>query len=539
MITTLDLIVQIGIIFGLLFMTGLSAFILFKRCKNSSPFREATKREEEEEGNVHYIEKEALIKTEKLDPSALTVYEESKLGKGIFKATYKNRTVAAKVFPKSKVTAFLTEKSVYELAHLNNGSSTALMEYFGTAEHSLDQILVMEMAEIGSLRSHIIQNTLSWNQLRKILVSVSQALSNLHADNLIDKNVKVNVCHRNLNCSNILMKSDLTCRIADFSSARIFVTNVDTGQRVKSHHQVVKELGQVRYLSPELLEGSIDLTDCENALKQCDIYALGLIFWEIGSRCKDLYQGADVPRYAKAFQAEIGPDDPVDRDQMKILVSKNKARPLFPQVWKDSNPAIKLLKETIEYCWDGDGEARLTAMCIVERMRELEQLWERYKMYCKNNQANLLEKTTLFNSVFHRNNILPPSEGLTEENPVKVRGKKNEVNVLSRQSPKIQLQPHQGRNPCEERNKNPSASSDENRALIRSSAKDEERYHRRRNISVDEMDFQEIVASQRRELERRLIPQQQQQQQQQSNRRIQILINDLELRPKNSNLDRV
>ena len=36
---------------------------------------------------------------------------------------------------------------------------------------------------------------------------------------------------------------------------------------------------------------------------------------------------------------------------------------------------IRALKETIEDCWDQDGEARLTALCVEERMAEMEALW--------------------------------------------------------------------------------------------------------------------------------------------------------------------
>ena len=44
-------------------------------------------------------------------------------------------------------------------------------------------------------------------------------------------------------------------------------------------------------MAPEVLEGSVNLYDSLMALTQVDVYALGLVFWEIGSRCHDLYQG--------------------------------------------------------------------------------------------------------------------------------------------------------------------------------------------------------------------------------------------------------
>lgn len=70
-------------------------------------------------------------------------------------------------------------------------------------------------------------------------------------------------------------------------------------------------------------------------------------------------------------------------EQVQVLVVRNKARPLFPSVWKDTNPAIRLLKETIDDCWDYDAEARLSAMCVEGRLSELPALWDRYKCRCQ------------------------------------------------------------------------------------------------------------------------------------------------------------
>lgn len=53
----------------------------------------------------------------------------------------------------------------------------------------------------------------------------------------------------------------------------------------------VCQVGTIRYMAPEVLEGAVNLRDCESALKQVDMYALGLIYWEIFMRCTDLFPG--------------------------------------------------------------------------------------------------------------------------------------------------------------------------------------------------------------------------------------------------------
>ena len=44
-------------------------------------------------------------------------------------------------------------------------------------------------------------------------------------------------------------------------------------------------------MAPELLDGAANLRESETSLKQIDIYALGLVIWEIATRCTCLYNG--------------------------------------------------------------------------------------------------------------------------------------------------------------------------------------------------------------------------------------------------------
>lgn len=60
-------------------------------------------------------------------------------------------------------------------------------------------------------------------------------------------------------------------------------------------------------MAPEILEGAVNLRDCESSLKQIDVYAMGLVLWELVSRCSDIYNDvADVPDYSQPFQSEVG-----------------------------------------------------------------------------------------------------------------------------------------------------------------------------------------------------------------------------------------
>ena len=90
-------------------------------------------------------------------------------------------------------------------------------------------------------------------------------------------------------------------------------------------------------MAPEVLEGSGNLADCRMALTQVDVYSLGLVFWEIGTRCHDLYQGLPTPVYQLPYELQLGLH-PTFED-MQVAVSRNKTRPPFPDMWKDTNMA--------------------------------------------------------------------------------------------------------------------------------------------------------------------------------------------------------
>nr|XP_019968112.1 PREDICTED: bone morphogenetic protein receptor type-2-like [Paralichthys olivaceus] len=213
------------------------------------------------------------------------------------------------------------------------------------------------------------------------------------------------VSHRDLNSRNILVKADGTCVIIDFGLSMKL-----TGNRLARHGEeentAISEVGTIRYMAPEVLEGAVNLRDCESALKQVDMYALGLVYWETFMRCTDLFPGESVPEYQMAFQAEAG-NHPTFED-MQVLVSREKQRPKFPEAWKENSLAVRSLKETMEDCWDQDAEARLTAQCAEERLAELLLIWDRSKSVSPT--LNPMS-TTLHNE---RNRMTPKSGPYTD-----------------------------------------------------------------------------------------------------------------------------
>ncbi|KAG8432704.1 hypothetical protein GDO86_017086 [Hymenochirus boettgeri] len=287
------------------------------------------------------------------------------IGRGRYGSVYKGslneHPVAVKVFSFNNRQNYINERSIYRtplLEHDNIAHFIAADERV-TSDGRLEYLLVMEYYPNGSLCKFLSIHSNDWLNSCRLAHSVTRGLAYLHTELLRGDHYKSAISHRDLNSRNVLVKGDNTCVISDFGlSMRL------TGNRLvrpgDEDNASISEVGTIRYMAPEVLEGAVNLRDCESALKQVDMYALGLIYWEIFMRCIDLFPGESENRcqIPMAFQAEAG-NHPSFED-MQVL-------------------AVRSLKETIDDCWDQDAEARLTAQCAEERMAELMMIWERNK----------------------------------------------------------------------------------------------------------------------------------------------------------------
>lgn len=84
------------------------------------------------------------------------------------------------------------------------------------------------------------------------------------------------IVHRDIKSSNILVHNNgLSVYLADFGMAAAL-------SHVLTEKDFV-QIGTMRYMAPELLEGVIAHT--REALFSVDIYAVALVMWEIISQC--------------------------------------------------------------------------------------------------------------------------------------------------------------------------------------------------------------------------------------------------------------
>ncbi|KAA0193799.1 hypothetical protein HAZT_HAZT000929 [Hyalella azteca] len=133
---------------------------------------------------------------------------------------------------------------------------------------------------------------------------------------------KPSMAHRDFNTRNLALREDLSCVVIDLGLA-VCVKGASHSRpgRPYTHGTppALNEVGSVRYMAPELLEGAVNLTECEAALRQIDVYALALVLWECVTRCTHL--SPTPPPYMLPFQRELG-DAKISKSSSKDL-SKN------------------------------------------------------------------------------------------------------------------------------------------------------------------------------------------------------------------------
>lgn len=279
----------------------------------------------------------------------------------VWKALHKTEEVAVKVFPVQDKQSWLSEQEIYKLPFMDQPN---ILQFIGVEKRG-DNLqaefwLISEYHERGSLCDFLKAHTLTWLELCRIAESMTTGLMHLHEDvhgKTPDQHVKPAIAHRDFKSKNVLLKNDMTACIADFGLALVFYSGKSCGD---THGQV----GTRRYMAPEVLEGAINFTP--DAFLRIDMYACGLVLWELVSRCTA--QDGPISEYRLPFEEEVGPHPTLE--DMQESVVQRKVRPGIPETWRN-HQGLSGICDTMEECWDHDAEARLSASCVMERVMML------------------------------------------------------------------------------------------------------------------------------------------------------------------------
>jgi len=313
--------------------------------------------------------------------------------RGRFGAVWKGQLakdmVAVKIFPLQDKQSWFAEQEIYNLPQMNHDNILKFMGVDKRGENlQVEFWLVTSFHEHGSLCDFLKNNILSWDDMVKISLTMARGLAHLHGEVPSNKGsgIKPAIAHRDFKSKNVLIRSDMTACIGDFGLALQFRPNEVVGD---THGQVETR----RYMAPEVLEGAINFS--RDAFLRIDMYACGLVLWEIATRCTVVETPTD---YKLPFEAEASPHPSLE--EISDLVVTRKVRPEFRKAWRN-HPALSILCETIEECWDHDAEARLSSSCVVERLQHMK--------LCSSGQGHLGPTQEYINNQINLSNIHPPN----------------------------------------------------------------------------------------------------------------------------------
>lgn len=244
----------------------------------------------------------------------------------VWKAQMQPEEVAVKIFPMQDQQSWHTEQEIFKLPRMKHPN---ILQFIGAGKKGPEDSgeaslwLVTSYHPNGSLCDYLKSHTVTWKEMCKIAESMARGLMHLHeeiAANKID-GTKPSIAHRDFKSKNVLLKNDLTACIADFGLALIFQPGQSCGD---THGQV----GTRRYMAPEILEGAINFT--RDAFLRIDVYACGLVLWELVSRCTA--HGEFVGDYRLPFEEEL--DTHPTLEQMQDFVVSKKMRPRIQENWR-------------------------------------------------------------------------------------------------------------------------------------------------------------------------------------------------------------
>uniref|UniRef100_A0A8C5JPT5 receptor protein serine/threonine kinase n=1 Tax=Junco hyemalis TaxID=40217 RepID=A0A8C5JPT5_JUNHY len=281
----------------------------------------------------------------------------------VWRGTLRQRPVAIKAFAAGARRRFAAERAVHSLPLMEHENVARLLHTRAAAPRARGGLLVLQLYPAGSLRHFLGQHVGTWAGSVRLALSLARGLAFLHQELWRDGLYKPSVVHRDLSSQNVLVREDGTCAIGDFGLQPRWPRAPRSGPGVA-------QAGTQRYLAPEILDESLDLRAWGRALRQADVYALGLLLWEILSRCQALSPGEPppVPPFRLAYEAELGSSP--SGAQLRRLAADERRRPLIPPAWHRT-PQVRLPWGLLELLWGQECAAGAWAGPGVQPAKEI------------------------------------------------------------------------------------------------------------------------------------------------------------------------
>ncbi|XP_067012714.2 TGF-beta receptor type-1 isoform X2 [Anabrus simplex] len=285
------------------------------------------------------------------------------IGKGRFGEVWRGRwrgeNVAVKIFSSREERSWFREAEIYQTVMLRHDNILGFIAADNKDNGTWTQLwLITDYHENGSLFDYLNRTTVDTAAMIRMSLSIATGLAHLHME-IVGTQGKPAIAHRDLKTKNILVKVNGTCAIGDLGLAVRHDIATDTVD-IPLNHRV----GTKRYMAPEVLEELINMNHFDS-FKRADVYALGLIFWEIARRCNI---GGIYDEYQLPFYDMVQSDPTIE--EMRKVVCIDRQRPSIPNRWQ-SCEALHVMSKLMKECWYHNAAARLTALRIKKTLANL------------------------------------------------------------------------------------------------------------------------------------------------------------------------
>uniref|UniRef100_A0A3Q3QU08 receptor protein serine/threonine kinase n=1 Tax=Monopterus albus TaxID=43700 RepID=A0A3Q3QU08_MONAL len=294
---------------------------------------------------------------------ARTIVLQEIIGKGrfgeVWRVRWRGGDVAVKIFSSREERSWFREAEIYQTIMLRHENILGFIAADNKDNGTWTQLwLVSDYHEHGSLFDYLNHYSVTTEGMIKLALSAASGLAHLHME-ILGTQGKPGIAHRDLKSKNILVKKNCSCAIADLGLAVRHDSTTDTIDIAPN-----QRVGTKRYMAPEVLDETINMRHFDS-FKCADIYALGLVYWEIARRCNSggIHEEYQLPYY------DLVPSDP-SIEEMRKVVCDQKLRPNIPNWWQ-SYEALRVMGKIMRECWYANGAARLTALRIKKTLSQL------------------------------------------------------------------------------------------------------------------------------------------------------------------------
>ncbi|KAJ3084862.1 hypothetical protein HK102_000538 [Quaeritorhiza haematococci] len=247
------------------------------------------------------------------------------LGRGgfgvVYTGSFRNKKVAIKKLRCDNLSQRARKELMDEASRMRRLAHPRIVILLGVLEDSVGRTpgLVMEYMDHGSLYTRInsLEPALPWKDRISIARDVASGMAYLH---------RVGLIHRDLKSQNVLLDSYNRAKITDFGMSMVRTES-------RSYIQVSEAAGSVYWMAPECFGLQPRVSN------QSDVYAFGIILWELAAWSVPYYGIADArieSGVQRGDRMEIPDSTPDDVKQLieRAWHQQPQQRPSFVDILK-------------------------------------------------------------------------------------------------------------------------------------------------------------------------------------------------------------